>query len=199
MTKRVLFAVFAILALGRIVPAQDVVIKIVGGEKPSIAIPDFRGAGDAAKYMSVYNQTLFSDIQDSGLSKMASKSMYPLLVPQQPSDFQQPGPNAPARRPPWLTDWSSPPVSAKYLAFGYGATQNDQIVLSGWLFDVQQADVGGAQVLGKRYFGPVSEAGARKVAHEFAADIIAKFGLESTLGSHIYFVSDRTGGAFEGI
>jgi len=26
-------------------PAQDVVIKIVGGDKPSIAIPDFRGAG----------------------------------------------------------------------------------------------------------------------------------------------------------
>src|SRR5258708_20596137 len=97
MTKRILFAVFATLALGRTVPAQDVVIKIVGGDKkPSIAVPDFRGAGDAAKYMNVFNQTLFSDIQDSGLFKMASKSLYPLVVPQQPSYFQQPGPNAPA-------------------------------------------------------------------------------------------------------
>src|SRR5215468_6536135 len=118
MTERILFALFATLLLGRNVPAQDVVIKIVGGEKPSIAVPDFRGAGDSAKFMSVFNQTLFGDIQDSGLFKMAGKSMYPLIVPQQPSDFQQPGPNAPARRPPWLTDWSSPPTSAKYLAFG---------------------------------------------------------------------------------
>src|SRR6266849_4740167 len=131
MTKRILFAVFAFLALGQIVLAQDVVIKIVGGEKPSIAVPDFRGAGDSAKFMSVFNQTLFGDIQDSGLFKMASKSLYPLVVPQQPSYFQQPGPSAPAKRPPCLTDWSSTPASAKYLAFGYGASQNNQIVLSG--------------------------------------------------------------------
>jgi len=38
----------------------------------------------------------------------------------------------------------------------------------------------------------VDEAGARKVAHEFAADIIAVFGGQSLFGTHIYFVSDRT-------
>src|SRR5262249_53330744 len=108
--------------------------------------------------------------------------------------FQQPGPTpAAGRRAPWLTDWSSPPVNAKYLAFGYSGVQGGQIVLSGWLFDVQQSSVSAAQLLGKRYFGTVDETGARKVAHEFAADIIAKFGGESLLGSHIYFVSDRTG------
>jgi TolB protein len=195
MTQKILFTVFVTLALGQSLPAQDyVVIKLMGeGVKPSIAVPDFRGAGDSAKFMNVFNQTLFSDIQESGLFKMASKSMYPLVVPQQPSDFQQPGPNAPARRPPWLTDWSSPPVSAKYLAFGYAASQNSQIVLSGWLFDVEQSSVAGAQLIAKRYFGPVDENGARKVAHEFACDIIVKFGSECLLGSHIYFVSDRSG------
>ena len=111
MTKQILFVAFAII--GPLCRAQDARIDIIKRDKPSIAIPDFRGAGDAAKYMSVFNQTLFSDIQDSGLFAMASKSLYPLVVPQQPSDFQQPGPNSPARRPPWLTDWSSPPVSAK--------------------------------------------------------------------------------------
>ncbi len=39
----------------------------------------------------------------------------------------------------------------------------------------------------------MDEAGARKVAHEFAADIIALFGGQSLFGTHIYFVSDRTG------
>ncbi len=193
MIKRILFTAMALALTGA---AQETDIKgtIVGGSKATIAVPDFRGSGGAEQFMNAFNQTLFSDIQDSGLVQMAGKSLYPLVVPQQPSDFQQPsaGP-APARRAPWLTDWSGPPVSAKYLAFGYAGTQGGQIVLSGWLFDVQQASVASAQLLGKRYFGTVDENGARKVAHEFAADIIAKFGGESLLGSHIYFVSDRTG------
>jgi TolB protein len=50
-----------------------------------------------------------------------------------------------------------------------------------------------AQVLGKRYFGSPDEAGAKKTAHEFAADIIAQMGGTSLLGTKIYFVSDRTG------
>ena len=35
-------------------------------------------------------------------------------------------------------------------------------------------------------------AGARKVAHEFAADILQQFGAKSLDGTKIYFVSDRT-------
>jgi TolB protein len=194
MTKKIWPILFAIVTLTPTTWPQDISGIIIGGAMPTIAIPDFRGSGDVAQYMNTFNQTLFSDIQDSGLFKMAGKSFYPMVTPQQPSDFQQPGPGAPGgRRAPWLTDWSSPPVSAKYLAFGYAANQNNQIVLSGWLFDVEQANVASAQVIGKRYFGPVDESGARKVAHEFAADIIAKFGLQSLLGTHIYFVSDRTG------
>ncbi|HJZ99788.1 MAG TPA: hypothetical protein VKE70_24940 [Candidatus Solibacter sp.] len=191
MTKRILLTLAAFAGL---VGAQ-VRIDILGGPEnvPTIAVPDFRGAGDSAAFMNAFNQTLFSDIQDSGLFRMGAKSFYPLVVPQQPSDFQAPGPSTPARRPPWLTDWSSPPVSAKYLAFGYAASQSNQLILSGWLFDVQQANVSSAQLIGKRYFGPVDENGARKVAHEFACDIITKFGSECLLGSHIYFVSDRTG------
>src|SRR5579863_4490347 len=74
--------------------AQDAVIKSVGGPKAKIAIPDFRGAGETAQFMNVFNQTLFSDVQDSGLFEMAGKSLYPLVTPQQPSEFQEPGPGA---------------------------------------------------------------------------------------------------------
>src|SRR2546421_2562870 len=144
MTKKIYPVALAILALTPNAWPQDIIGTVVGGAMPTIAIPDFRGAGDTAQHMNLFNQTLFSDIQDSGLFKMAGKSLYPLVTPQQPSDFQQPGPNTPARRPPWLTDWSSPPVSAKYLAFGYAASQNNQIILSSWLFDVQQANVASA-------------------------------------------------------
>src|SRR4030095_7919369 len=131
MTKKLLLLVFAVIGLGLIIRAQDVVVlKIMGGERPTIAIADFRGAGDAAPFMNVFNQTLFNDVEDSGLLKMAAKSFFPLVVPQQPSDFQQPAVAAPpGRKAPWLTAWSGPPVRHTYLAFGYAATQNDQIVL----------------------------------------------------------------------
>lgn len=187
---------------------SDVVIKLTQGERPAIAIPDFRGSGNAQAFMSAFNQTLYGDLDSAGIFKVVSKSMYPLQVPQEPSQFQQPPVPAPeparGRRraePPkpanggglWLSDWASPPVSANYLTLGYTAVQNDVLVLYGWLFNVTQNSVANAQVLGKRYFGSVDEAGAKKVAHEFAADIIAQMGGKSLLGSRIFFISDRTG------
>ncbi|MBI3472226.1 MAG: PD40 domain-containing protein [Candidatus Solibacter usitatus] len=192
----------AAAGLAALLPAQDIIEKVVGGTRPVLAVPDFRGAGEAAPHMSVFNATLYADLDNSGLFKMAAKSMFPLEVPQRPEDFRPPlaPPTAkkgaaaqPVRQGPWLTDWSQPPVGASHLAFGYAATQGDQLVLSGWLYDVSQPNVSSAQLIGKRYLGPVSAAGAKTVAHEFAADIIKQFGGETLLNSKIYFISDRTG------
>jgi TolB protein len=48
-------------------------------------------------------------------------------------------------------------------------------------------------VFGATYLGPPSAAGARKAAHEFAADIIRRFGGEPLIGSKILFRSTRSG------
>lgn len=172
---------------------SSVVVKIVSSQKPTIALPDFRGSGAAQSFMGPFNQTLFNDLQSSGLFTLASKSMYPLQVPQRPEDFRQPARPGTSAGGLALSDWASPPVSANFLATGYTADQNGQIVLYGWLFDVAQPNLSNAQILAKRYFGSLDEAGARKVAHEFAADILSHWGGTSLYGSHIYFVSDRTG------
>jgi TolB protein len=82
-------------------------------------------------------------------------------------------------------------VNANYLAFGYTAEQNGQIVLFGWFYDVLQADVENAEIIGKIYFGSLDEAGAVKVARDFAADILALVGVQSLAGTKIYFVSQR--------
>jgi TolB protein len=50
-----------------------------------------------------------------------------------------------------------------------------------------------AQVLGNRYYGALSNDGAKKVAREFAADILKQLNIASLSGTKIYFVSDRTG------
>jgi len=201
--KRAIWLAAAFTGMLLVLAAQqsDVIIKLQGGARPAIATPDLRGSGAAQPLMNAFNETLYNDLDASGLFKIIPKTMYPLQVPQQPSDFREqppPQPTRPGQPAPngggtWLSDWSSPPVSANYLAFGYTAVQSNVLVLYGWLFNMGQTTVSQAQVLGKRYFGSPDEAGARKTAHEFAADIIAQMGGTSLLGTKIYFVSNRTG------
>jgi TolB protein len=172
----------------------DVKIELTSGERPVIAMPDFRGSGEAQGLMAAFNATVFSDLQDSGYFRMGAKSMYPLEVPQRPEEFRPPAGTPPQRQGPWLTDWSDPPLGASYLGIGYTAIQNDRLVLLAWFYNVNQRDLTNAQVFGNRYFGTADEAGARKVAHEYAADILAKFGAQSLAGTKIYFTSGRSGG-----
>ena len=203
--RPILIAAAVTLGSGALfVTAQQPTITgtISSGEKPAIAVTDFRGTGDAQRYMDTFNATLWDELAGSGILKMVAKSLYPLSVPQRPQDFHPPTQVAAARRGetprmqsngPWLTDWSNPPVSANYLAFGYTGVQDGRLVLSGFLYNLGQSDLNSAQVIGKLYFGSLDTEGAKKVARDFAADILQQFGAKSLAGSKIYFVSDRSG------
>jgi TolB protein len=176
---------------------------IIGGDKkPKMAVIDFRGAGDAQKFMNSFNTTLWDELNNSGALDMVGKTFYPLEIPQQPQDFKPPSTFAPLRRGdpprpvkngPWLTDWSGPPTNANFLTFGYTAVQDGRLLLRGYLFNVGQPDVASAQLIGKLYFGSLDDDGAKKVAREFAADILQQFGQKSLSGTKIYFTSDRSG------
>src|ERR1035438_10816865 len=98
MKKLICFAIALSGALC-ILTGQDATIWVpkVGGI-PAIAIPDFRGAGDAQKFMAAFNETLSADVKASGQVKLIPKTSMPLFIPQQPSDFQSP-PVAPATPP----------------------------------------------------------------------------------------------------
>jgi TolB protein len=156
-------------------------------QKKVIAVPDFRGGGQAQQFMDAFNRTLWNELQNSGQVKLIPKTLYPIQVPQQPADFKT------APQTPSMTQWSGAPVNSNWLAFGYSAVQNNQLVLYGWLFGVEQPTPQSAQILGKVYLGSLDEAGALKVAREFAADILSQLGVKSLVGTKIYFVSDRTG------
>lgn len=177
-------------------PAFKGVIR-ENGQKPAIAIPDFRASGTAGQYVAVFNQTVRNDIESSGALTFVAKSMYPAQVPQQPSELvagAAPAQQTGAPQGNRLADWGTPPISANYLGIGYAAEQNSQFVLFGWLYDISQAaNLQGAQALGKIYTGPLSEQGAIQVAHQYAADILAIFGVKSLIGTRIVFVSSRTG------
>jgi TolB protein len=187
MTRGIVAALFALTAL--LVVAQQPVIKldVIGGDivRPKIAVPDFRGTGDAQTQMAVFNSTLWSELSGSGALQMVEKNLYPLNSPQQLTDFKPGGPA--------LADWTHPPVSATHLAFGRADVQGGQLIVRGWLFNLSQPDPNSANVFAKVYFGSLSADGARKTARDFAAEILASFGIKSLEGSKIYFVSDRTG------
>ncbi len=207
MTKKTIFVSgFALAAL--VAVAQNrILVELTGqGGKGVMAIPEFRGSGEAGRLMGTFNSTLWSEVEQSGLFRMAPRTSYPLQAPQQPQDIrggQAPPPPAPPKRgapPPtptptgmYLSDWAGPPVSANYLAFGYTAAQGGRLVLMGWFYNVNQPDAANAQVFGKIYNSTLDDAGARQVARDFAADILKQFGMASLAGSKIVFVSNRTG------
>ena len=189
--KRIILASSIVLALSALVFAQ-IRGEIKGhGEKPAIAIPDLRGAGDAQRFMDTFNATIDRELSTSGQLTIRPKTMYPLQAPQQPSDFHPPL-NGQSQGP-WLSDWSGPPVNANYLAFGYTAVQGGQMVLFAWLYDVAQPNTTAAQLIGKVYSGSLDESGARKISEQFACDILNQFGAACLMGTKIYFVSDRSG------
>jgi TolB protein len=201
-TKSLTLLLVAVIVLGAVAIAQqvDIMGEIRRQDRTAMAVTDFRGAGDAQKVTEAFNQTLFSDLEDAGVFRMVAKTMYPLEVPQRPEDFvPRAGATAgrggaspqTARLRPWLSDWSDPPVSAAYLAFGYAAVQDGRLVVYGYLYNVVQPDLANAHVLGKRYFGSLDEAGAKQTAHEFAADILNHFGVKSLARTKIYYESQQ--------
>ena len=187
-TLTFLLVAIAFIAFGQ---SPTITTWITGsGAKPALAVIDFRGAG-SQPYMDRFNATLFGDLNGSSVFDMRPKGMYPLGNPQRPEDLRPEDNNQGFALP----DWAGAPVNASHLVFGYTAAQNGVLVLSGWVYDTRQANAQSAQLLAQRYVGTLDEAGAIKVAHEFANDIIQKFGgAGSLLGSRIYFISDRGAG-----
>lgn len=206
MKKTITLSVLSIGVLAALAFSQPQdVVKIIlkKGEKQKIALPDFRGGGGAGPLMDTFNQTVFDDIQRSGLFDMVSKSFYPLNPPQQEQDWRPAPAPKPGKRgePPMqpdcggrcLSDWGGAPVNATLLGFGYGAEQGGQLVVFGHLYNVTIADATGAKLFRKLYNAPLTADGARKLGHDYAADILAQFGAPSLAGSKIYFISTRSG------
>jgi TolB protein len=201
--------VLSVLAIAAALVAQDrIVVELIGkGGKGAIAVPDFRGTGEAQSQMAVFNKTLWDELDGSGIFRMVPRTSYPLNVPQRPEDWMPEESRQPANARPGtsaavqarqevgrrMRDWSGPPVTAMYMPVGYTAVQGGRLVLYGWLYNVSQESPSGAQMMGRVYNSTMDETGARDVARQYAADILKIFGASSLAGSKIIFVSTRTG------
>src|SRR5947209_261280 len=155
----------------------------MGQDRPRIAVPDFKVSSQdpqSAPLNTVFNQVLWSDLDNSGILEMVAKSFYPAQQPGQPSEL-----NAKL--------WSDPPPNAGVLAFGTLGVNSGKVDVQGWLYDVKNP--GAPQILGKQYREDATPENARVIAHRFADEIIQRLGggIQGIAESKIYFVSTRSG------
>ena len=136
----------------------------LGVEKVRLAVADFKPSSSDPQndaLLKTFNDTLWNDLDVSGVVELVSKSFYPLQVPGQPVDV-----NFPA--------WSAPPPNAAMLAFGSFGVAGGKLTVQGWLYDVK--NTASPQVLGKQYTDTPSDDAARVIAHKFADEIILRLG-----------------------
>lgn len=134
------------------------------------------------KLTTEFNQVLWNDLENAGIFTMVSRSFYPVKAPANPGDVV-------------YDQWTSPPVSAQYLAYGNTANINGNLVVTAYLYDVKNP--ANPQVIGKRYIATLNEVSTRDTAHRFANEIIQTLGggIPGINLSQISFVSSRTGHA----
>jgi TolB protein len=156
----------------------------LGVERVRLAVPDFKasnGEAQSTALLKTFNDTLWNDLDVSGVVELVSKSFYPLQAPGLPADVN-------------FLAWNAPPPNAAMLAFGNLALSSGHLTVQGWLYDVKNTQ--SPQVLGKQYADDApSEAAVRVMAHKFADEIIFRLGggIPGIAESTIYFVSDRSG------
>ncbi len=82
--KRLVWFPIAVAGALMLLPAQDVKIVLQEGQRPALAVPDFRGDPQAQPLMGAFNDTLWGDVQGSGFFRMVPKTMYPKPSPSSP-------------------------------------------------------------------------------------------------------------------
>lgn len=163
--------VFAAVALGALALAAGVLASPaqaqdwfrtgtgLGVAKARVAAPDTAVRSAAAQpFAKVFHDVLWADLDYSGVLDLVSPSFYPLSVPSQPSELKP-------------ADWSAAPANAYMVAYGNLTGDAANLSFAGYLTDVHNPAA--PLALQKIYRGPASEADARRLAHQFADDIVS--------------------------
>jgi TolB protein len=154
-----------------------------GAPKIRIAVPAFPAQGTDQNLTGLtteFNQVLWNDLDNAGIFDLVSKSYYPLKAPTNPGNVV-------------FGDWTSPQVAAQMLAFGSTEEINGNLVVTAYLYDVQNPS--NPSVLAKRFVATLNEISTRETAHTFANEIIQTLGggIPGINLTQLAFVSNRTG------
>jgi len=153
----------------------------LGVTKARLALPDTVARSTFAQPLpKTFHDVVWADLDYSGIVDMVSPSFYPTQVPGQPSDLK-------------ADDWAAAPTSAYMVAYGNLSTDASGIAFAGYLADVHNPTA--PLALQKIYRGAATDADARRMAHQFADDIIGVLsgGQPGIAQTKIAYASERNG------
>jgi TolB protein len=150
----------------------------LGVSKARVAAPDLAASADTTKLESTFHNVLWNDLEYSGILDMVSQSFYPVKVPSQPSDLN-------------AQEWAAAPANAYMVAYGNMSSTGTSLAVAGFLSDVHNPS--SPPALQKIYRGATTDADARRLAHQFADDIVSLLGggLPGIAQTQIAYVSAR--------
>jgi TolB protein len=153
----------------------------LGVTKARLAVPDTVARSTFGPPLpKVFHDVLWADLEYSGVVDLVSPSFYPLTDPGQPSDLK-------------AQDWAAAPANAYMIAYGNLSLDSSGMAFAGYLSDLHNPTA--PLALQKIYRGAATENDARRMAHQFADDIIALLsgGQPGIAQTQIAFVSGRSG------
>jgi TolB protein len=153
----------------------------LGVTKARLAVPDTVARSTFGPPLpKVFHDTLWADLEYSGVIDLVSPSFYPLTDPSQPSDLK-------------AQDWAAAPANAYMVAYGNLSLDSSGMAFAGYLSDVHNPTA--PLALQKIYRGAQTENDARRMAHQFADDIVALLsgGQPGIAQTQTSFVSGRGG------
>jgi TolB protein len=134
----------------------------LGITKARVAVPDTVARSSFTQPLpKTFHDVLWADLDYSGILDLVSSSFYPLQSPAQPSELN-------------AQTWAAAPANAYMVAYGNMTTDGTNISFAGYLSDVHNPSA--PPVIQKIYRGAATDADARRLAHQFADDIVAYLG-----------------------
>jgi TolB protein len=153
----------------------------LGVSKARLAVPEFAVRAPAPQPLEkTFHDVLWSDLEYCGILDLVSPSFYPPQMPSQPSELK-------------FADWANAPSNAYMVAYGNLSVEGSNLAVAGFLSDVHNPSAPVA--LQKIYRGAATDADARRLAHQFADDIVSRLsgGLPGIAQTQIAYVSTKAG------
>lgn len=146
---------------------QDVVTGTnTGATILRLAVPEFvprSTEGDLPALAARFSETLWNDLEFSGVAQLISRSFYPIGQFGEPQDIVP-------------DDWISDRVGAEFLAFGNASVRAGQLVIEARLWDMK-APILDRETLGQSLrSGELTERSVRLMAHTFADLVVGVLG-----------------------
>ena len=149
-----------------------------------VAVPEFElrvNRPGATELIDAFNETLWDDLDFSGILTLVSRSFYPLGQFGRAIDID-------------TAAWTTPDVDAQFLAFGNGQVNGGEFAVEAHLWDLKTR-IQDREEIGLRFRATTSETSVRGSAHKFADMIIELLGggIRGVSQTKLAFVSDRSG------